>query len=249
MAELVLELQLTCSSDGSLTQQTLTFDHVPDSVKDLKQKIEDELSIPKSGQNLFLPDGQVLVDSEPVVNLYLRSGDTLKVTFFNRADVKQLRNTINQCLRPVLTLLRTNSSIHDAKLIQKRQDSKALLTSCQSSLHELSFKSLLPWNNHRTEANRRYLLQEGALPIILELYTILLPLPWDWRGNLLQDVEICCLSFLWNFSETAYARQLIVDKGGFEMMLKSLMHQSDDEFLKKYTMHDIFDAAVGCISK
>ena len=249
MAELILELQLTCSSDGSITQQTFTLDHVPDSVKDLKQKIEDELSIPKSGQNLFLPDGQALVDSQPVASLYLRSGDTLNVTFLSKADVKELRNTINQSLRPLLSLLRKNSSIHDANLIQKRQDSKAFLVSCQSSLHELSFKSLFPWSDRRTEANRRYLLQEGALDIILEVYAILLPLPWDWRGNLLQDVEICCLSFLWNFSETAYARQLIVDKGGFEMMLKSFMHQSDDEFLKNYTMHDIFDAAVGCISK
>ena len=40
-----------------------------------------------------------------------------------------------------------------------------------------------------------------------------------------------------------------MDKGGFDMMLKSLMHYSAEEFLRKYTMHDIFDSATGCLSK
>ena len=242
--QLVLCLQLDCSSDGSQTQETLTLDSLPESVADLKQRIQDELSIPKSGQSLFLGNGQPLLDSEQISGLYLRSGDTLRLTFISRVDVEQICNIINRTLRPTLELLRSRG---DAKLMQESQDSSILLKRCLSSLTTLSFKILLPWNNVQTEANRRFLLQEGALDIVLDIYTILLPLDLHSRRDLLQSLEIFCLYFLWNFSETAYARQLVVEKGGFDMALKSLMHPSSDEIM--YKMYDVFDTAVGAISK
>ena len=247
--QLSLDVELKCSSDGSQTRTTLLFSPPPETVADIKRRIEAELSIPRCVQSAGLPDGQILLDSQRVAGLYLRSGDTLEVTYFAEADVERLSKDINRVLRPTLELLSANSSLKNAKLLQKRRDSDALLATCQSSLHGIAYESLLPWSRARTEANRRYLIHEGAMDLLLQLYALLLPLPWDWRGHTLQNLEICCLSVLWNFSETAYARQLVVDKGGFEMMLKSLMHYSVDEFLKKYTMHDIFDAASGCLSK
>ena len=242
--QLVLCLQLDCSSDGSQTQETLTLHSLPESVADLKQRIQDELSIPKSGQSLFLGNGQPLLDSEQISGLYLRSGDTLRLKFISRVDVEQICSIINRTLRPTLELLRTHSSLSDAKLMQ---GSSALLEKCSRSLDTLSFEILFPWINVQTEANRRFLLQEGALDIVLNIYTILLPLDLHCRGVLLQNLEMNCLSFLWNFSETAYAKQLIVEKGGFDMALKSLMHPSTKEIMDK--MYTFFDSAVGCISK
>ena len=247
---LTLEIELKCLSDGSQTHRTLLFAPTPDTVADIKRRIENELSVPKSSQNLFLSDGQALLDSQRLASLYLRSGDTLRVEYFAKADVEQLRNDIDCSLRPTLEFLRTSSKrkIY-GKFLQMRREYEALLSSCQSSLHDVALKRLRPWNHARTEANRRYLIQEGGLDVVLGIYAILVPIHWNSRDHSLQNLEISCLSFLWNFSETAYARQLIVGKGGFDMMLKSLMHYSEEEFLKEYSMHDIFDVATGCVSK
>ena len=252
--QLSVELELRCSSDGSQSKQTLLIDQIHDTVAAIKGRIEREISIPKSCQRLFLAGGggeeQVaLRDSERVAELYIRSGDTIRVAYLDKADVEEIRSAVERSLRPVGRLLESNASLENVRKLQKRRDSESLLGSCQSSLHELAYKRLLPWNDSRTESNRRYMLQEGVLDLVLEIYTVLLPLPWDWRGHSLQNLEICCLTFLWNFSETRYARQLVADRGGFDMMLRSLLHQSDDEFLEKYTMHDIFDVTVGCLSK
>ena len=249
--ELKIRLELKCLCDDSVTQQTLLFSPIPEAVVDIKERIETELCIPKSCQSLFLPGagGAALGDAEKVAGLYVRSGDTLRVEYLDEADVEEIRGAVQRSLRPARQLLRSNSSLNDARKIQKKRNSDALLSSCQSVLHELGYKSLLPWSSARTVANRQYMLQEGVVDLVLEIYAVLLPLPWDWRGHLLQNLEICCLAFLWNFSETRYARQLVADKGGFDMMLKSLMHQSEEEFLRKYAIHDIFDVAVGCVSK
>ena len=247
--QLGLELELECSSDGSLSRHALLFSSCPDTVADIKARIQGDLSIPKSCQSLFLGGEEPLRDSERVAALYIRTGDTVRVLYLDKADVDEISVALERSLRPSHQVLRSKSSLEDARKLQQRTESHALLASCQSSLHDLAYKRLLPWNCTRTEANRRFMLQEGILDLVLEIYSILLPLPWDWRGHPLQNLEICCLTFLWNFSETRYARQLVADRGGFDMMLKSLMHQSNDEFLEKYTMHDIFDVAVGCISK
>ena len=159
--QLSLEIELKCSSDGSQTKKTLSFAPIPESVAGIKQRIENELSIPMFSQSVSLPDGQTLLDSQQIAGLYLRNGDTLQVAFFAKADVEQLRRGIDRSLRPSLELLRANSSLKDAKLIQKNRDFEALLASCQSCLHGVTFQSLLPWNQARTEANRRFLIHEG----------------------------------------------------------------------------------------
>lgn len=247
--QLELNFELKCSTDGSVTQKIVSLSPVPATIAELKQRIENGLSIPKSCLSMSLPDGQGLLDSQQVVNLYLRDGDTLNVTYFAQADVRPLRALIERSIRPALELLRANSALEDANEMQKNPDSEAVFTSCQGALFEIAFKGVYPWGSPRSEANRRYLLQEGLLDVILEIYTILLPLPWNERGFPLQNLEICCLMFLWNFSETRYIRQLIVNKGGFSMMLQSLMHQTREEVLTNYSMHDIFDVVTGCLSK
>ena len=249
--QLELNLELKCSTDGSVTQKTVRFAPVPPTIAELKQRLENGFSVPKSCLTLCLPDGQALLDTEQIANLYLRDGDTLHVTYFAVADVHPLRRAIERAIRPVLELLRANSALENAKEMQKNPDSTTFLTLCQNAIFEIAHKGVYPWDDFRSEANRRYLLQEGLLDVILEMYAILLPLPWNERGHPLQNLEISCLTFLWNFSETNYVRQLVVDKGGFDMMLKSILHQTVDEVLAKSSesVFDIFDVVTGCLSK
>lgn len=135
------------------------------------------------------------------------------------------------------------------QLLINCRNSDILFTSCQKSLYKIAADILTPWNNPDTEINRLFLIEEGALDIVLEIYTILCQLPWEDRGKLLQIMETTCLFFLWNFSETLYIRQQVVHKGGFNLMLKSLMRYSEEEFLSKYSQDDIFHHATGCLSK
>ena len=238
--------ELLCSADNSREFVSLLFCPPPKTVADIKRRIEMDLSIPRCFLNLSFADGIPLTDdSQRLANLYLRSGDNLQVTFYARADVARLREDICDVIRPTLERLSTAP----LQTMWKDKHTESLLASCPKVLGNIAFEALLPWGSAKSEANRRYFIQEGGLDAILGIYAVLVKLPWEPRNWALQNVEICCLSLLWNFGETAYARQLVADKGGFAMMIQSVMHQAENEFLKKYNMHDIFDTATGCISK
>lgn len=243
-----LELLVTfhCTSDGSSETRNLVLSPRPSRIEDIKNYIQAKESIPKCLQKLTLKD-HVLSNSQSLDDLYIRSEDSVTCTYLARADVEPLEKFIHSSLHPVLTRLQADAS----KLSQfhPEKDVKMLLHHCELTFHSVAYAHLLPWASVTSEANRQFLVQEGGIDHTMQLYALLLQVPWVERHLLLQRLELSCLTLLWNFAETASARQLVVEKEGFPMMLQSLMHYSQEEFLEKYRMYDIFDTAIGCVSK
>lgn len=245
-ASLELLVTLHCTVDGTSETRNLVLCPPPSTIEEIKSHIQEKESIPKCLQKLTLKN-QLLSDSQSLSNLYIRSEDSLTCAYVARADVKELKKFIRGSLHTVLARLQADAS--SLPQFHPKQDMEALLDRCELQFHNVAYSHLLPWASMTAEANRQFLIQEGGIDRTMQLYALLLQVPWSERHLLLQRLELSCLSLLWNFAETASARQLVVERGGFPMMVQSLMHYSRDEFLQKYRMYDIFDTAIGCISK
>ena len=241
---LELVFHFKCTSDGSAETHRLSLSPIPRRIEDIKEHIQLSFSIPKCLQKLTL-NGHPLSDSQELTDLYIRSEDLLLVTYLATASVKPLTTFIHEYLRPLIVLIESSPKV----VKQPNAEVEGSIHLCEVGFHHTAYSFLLPWGSPEAEANRQFVIQEGGINHTLRLYSLLQKLPWSGRHQMLQRLEISCLSLLWNFAETAYARQMVVDKGGFEMIIKSLMYYSEEEFMKKYRMHDIFDGAIGCISK
>ena len=158
------------------------------------------------------------------------------------AFLDRVQEDIEKTFLPTLRLLRSSCTLETIK------GNEDLLESCQSSLSDISSHSLRGWNSSSARANRTLFKDRGGLEIVLQIYASVLHLHWDSRGELLKNIERYCLKVLWNLSETADDRLYIVQRGGFEMVLKSLSH-SNKEFAEKYTVGDgLCFLAIGCLS-
>lgn len=242
---LELLVTLNCTSDESSETKKLTISPVPKLVAAVKTSIETAFEIPRCLQRVSLDD-HVLTDSQDIGDLYIRNKDHLSVTYLAKANVTSIREFTRLFLHPLTVLLGT-----DPKLLNRTdKEIEDLMDYSENGLCNMAFSDLLPWRSPVAEANRQFFIQEDGVRHTVQLLSLLNQPPWDfsrWRHMLLR-LEISCLSLLWNFSETAYARRMVVDGGGWEVMVRSLLHYPKDQFLAKYRIHDIFDTAVGCIS-
>lgn len=226
--------------------ESVSVSPAPVTISDLKTIIQSKYSIPKCLQKISLDSGQTfLSNSELISDLYVRSSDIFTVTYLAKAEVSVIKDFGTKLLRPFLVQL-TDFSEKYLGLSSYRTNGVSE-QAVRDGLHTIAYSHLLPWEQQPTvEANRQFLIQEEIIDNILQLYRLLSETPYHERNSFLQDLEISCLSLLWNFAETREARVLVAQRGGFELMMQSLVsHPGKTE----YSMYDLFDHSVGCVSK
>ena len=241
---MVISFTLLCTSDGAESHEELSFAPPPDTIGEIMERLQSEFSIPKCLQTITTSCDQQLSKSDTLKRLYLRTGDHLTVRFLARADVEEIKGLVGSSVFPMVSLFRKHSD-----LLKNFKGSSALqvANACERGLSAAAFTHWIPWERlPRTEANRRFLVQEKGIDLLIELYTLLLRVPWKTRHNQLQSLELCCLNLLWNFGETFQARKVVIDKGGFNLMMRSLCHPT---FLEDSGLYGLIDMTVGCISK
>lgn len=223
----------------------------PVTVLDVKSVIQSKFSIPKCLQKISLDSGNTyLLDSQLINELYIRSQDVLTITYLARAEVGAIKQFDLKCLCPLLIKLgefsMKNGSLHSYSSSNPNDQ-----TVCSGFL-KIAHSYLLPWSKDATvEANRQFLVQEEIIDNTLRLYCLLRSSPYNGRDHFLQDLEISCLTLLWNFAETREARLLVAQRGGFNLMMESLVCRPETfcEKLGVEYKYDLFEHSVGCISK
>ena len=249
---LELSVTLKCTSEKTCLNKKLVCSPYPTRVADIKEHIQKTFSIPKCMQKLEVNGHSLNADSQLVSETYMRSGDSLSVTFLAEADVAVITElaAILKSLSAKLTAL-APALFSDVEFRPNsvHQDIYVSLGQFVYSAQTVTQEFLIPWEVPKCEANRQLMIHEGVLDMVLELYALLLQSPFETRAESLQQAEMSFLLLMWNFMETAYARQMIARKGGFQMMLHSLMHFPGDSFLANYTINDIFECSLGCVSK
>ena len=240
-----LEVTLCCTLDNTAVTETLSFTEPPKQVDDIKSSIQTAFYIPQCVQEL-LYNGAVLSGTEQVEKLYMRSGDSILVRYYSKLDVNDFE-VINTWLRKIRDIVLSYEKDDTAQLLFAAGYTNNSKPACPyGDVVDLLGK----WGTPRGKVNRRYVVQEGGIDLVLRLYGILTEMHWDELSmSSLQDL-LGCLAILWNFCETYDARLLIVQRGGFDLMVKFLAHPSVLRSINySRTRGGVVDKLVGCIAK
>ena len=249
---LELLVTLKCTARKTSEDKKLFFSPYPTRVSDIKDHIQRSFSIPKCMQRLQVNGQSLSVDSQLVSELYLRNQDAMSVTFLTEADVDVITKFTTTLKSVIATLKELTPALFcetDFNPFGAQNGIDYLVCQFLDEALTVALIHLVPWEVAEVEANRRMLIQEGTINLLLELYALLLQSPFEKRADCLQFTETTIVQVIWNFTETAYARQMIARKGGFKMMLQSLMHYPGDWFLYEYKAGGVFDKSVGAIAK
>lgn len=234
-----------CTSLGKKSPTvSVSVSPTPVTISDLKTIVQSKFSIPKCLQKISLDSGPTfLSDSELISDLYFRSGDVFTVTCLARAEVKFIKHFDIKLLCPLLINLGEFSD-KIGGLSSYRSSEENDQTVCKG-FRTIAYSYLLPWDQRSTvEANRQFLVQEDIIDNTLRLYCLLLQTSYNNRDSFLQDLEISCLSLLWNFAETRQARMLVAQRGGFELMMKSLLYCPEKSYDKSGVEYSMYDCLI-----
>ncbi len=219
-------LELFCSESKHSRQEMLIFppeEAVPTTIARIKEKIEEDFSIPATVQSLKY-EGHFLGDGTSLVMMKIRSGDTFHVTYLSEGDCKKIQGTVTwfSLIRDVLTAETPSKT----KPISTELSDLITRGFNERLIESLAYKYFLPWQDPRKYANRLYIVQCGGLQIIMDVYASILHNSWENSPLLLKYLENGVLTVIWNLAETFKLRRLILSHDGLEMCMKSLLRQT-----------------------
>ena len=239
-----LEVALCCTLDDNVVITRLSFTEPPKEVDDIKLHIQTAFCIPKCTQQL-LYNGAVLAGTEQVDKLYMRSGDSIVVRYHSKLDADDFK-VITTWLRQIRDIVLSYEKDDPAHVLSMLRSPDA----SESSLAHSDVSSLLgKWGTPKVEVIRKYIIQEGGIDLVLKLYGTLTKIHWhELNIGSLDDLN-GCLRIMWNFCETYDVSLFIDQRGGFDLMVKSLSHPSVLHQNEYTTGVSSFAAMlVGCIS-
>ena len=107
-------------------------------------------------------------------------------------------------------------------------------------------RSLSSWFSDQAKANRMCLLQVGAIDVAVSLLHYLQAnFFWEEQPIEMQELVMSLLSFLWNLAVSTESQELVISRGGFELMVTAL--KSTD--VENEEHHSLLAKAAGCVSK
>ena len=199
------------NSNESLAHQTLTI-KPSCKVSDMARIIEEAAEIPESQMRLEM-NSVVLGRNKSLKELSMRSGDTLVVYYYARADCREIIKCI-QWMENLLAWLE-NWNWEDCGV---PVNANAII----DCLQELSFAYFSPWLAPTKYINKLYFISKDGLTLITKIMNILLDIPADWLDHELQLIESSTLGILWNITENEYILKAVAKSGGVEVCIRAL---------------------------
>lgn len=222
-------LELFCSQSSQTRHGALAFpeDSPPMTVATLKEKIEEDFSIPVCVQSLKY-EGHLLGDDTSLEMMKIRSGDTFHVTYSSEGDCKEIYGTVTW-----FGLIREGMAAETpskTKPISVDLKDLILYGFNEELVDNLAYKHLFPWLDPQKYTNRLYFVQCGGLETMMDIYASLHQNPWKNCLLILKYLENGIIRVLWNLSETFQLRRLIMSHNdGLGMSMKSLLRQTLEE--------------------
>lgn len=246
---LEVKVTLKCSSTNETSRGTLMLDPLPPhSLLHVKQQIEKAFSIPTYIQ-VVAYESNVLSDTDILESVHFRSGDTLHVTFQARAECTEVQTLISW-----LQVLIASFQSHLPTISDKLPPPKGLVllnTAIQNGFLENLRKELfMPWDSDVKQMNKTYFLQNGGLPLTLQLHSLLLGQVWQSAPIALQRLERGCLNSLYHLASTYKFRPLMIRKGCIESCVRSLLREQLTPQTRYSTiLLDVIASAMGTLCK
>ena len=239
--EIVLVVKLSSLATNTSEEKTLKFPSVPSS-QEIKQKVEECCSVPTCVQKLYYQSVE-LADDSSLSSLYLRSNDTLTVTFPEVGECERVRLAVHWLERiiPVLEkLMKFGPPIFS--LIQSQYSD----VTNHEMAEEIPRKLFLPWTKKTKEVNCYHFISLGGLRLLLDFYHLVIEIrnkmevESNWKTSrfylesayLVTYFECACCHAVKSLEINQTCREEVLRCGGLELCLESFLYKAaDDEAL------------------
>ena len=220
MDVVVCRLELSRSSDSSVRLEAVsmplsTTELTPadDSLEsrlstmaDLKDKIQTSFNIPKPIQKLSYED-QVLDDSVPLEEIYMREGDIIRVCYSHEGDCKEIIETV-QWLKKVEAGLSNQTKGNELQLSIKDCIVCGIRDHVLPKLREQYF---YPWFNSCTYINKLHFIALGGFDTMMNILGVVMENPKKEFYCYLQVIAIDILRCSWNMCESIELKKVMLE--------------------------------------
>ena len=191
----------------------------PATIKDVKVKVEEDLSIPSCVQRLTY-EAYPLSDCTNLEVAKIRSGDTFQVSYSEEGNCKGVRKVVKWLELVQEFLEKEDPNVNNP--MSKDLEKQVMLGDDEELMENLAFEYFIPREEH---VNKLYFVQCGGLDVIMRVYALLHRQPWTRCELPLKLLEQSILQVLWHFGQTFQQRRLIVARDGLKLCIQSLLRQ------------------------
>ena len=221
-------VELVCTKTNQSRHEKVIFPESdpPATIKDVKAKVEEDLSIPACVQRLTY-EAYPLSDCTNLEVARIRSGDTFQVSYLEEGDCEGVRKVVKWFELVQEFLEKEDPSLNSPMSINLEKQVK--LGADEKLVENLAFEYFIPWKETKKYVNKLYFVQCGGLDVIMRVYALLHRQPWTQCVLLLKLLEQRVLRALWHFCQTFLQRRLIMSHNGLELCIQSLLRQRLEE--------------------
>jgi len=240
--EIVLTVKLFPQATNTLEEKTLKFISVP-TFKEIKQKVEECCSIPVCVQKLLYQSVEIADDSS-WSSLYLRSNDTLTVSFLQVGECERVKMAV-LWLEQVIPIFEKLLKL--GPLVYSLMQSQYGDVINHEMAEELPRKLFLPWVNKTKEVNCYHFISLGGIKLLFDFYNLVIKVrnkmevEKDWKKSslyfestryLTTYFESSCCHTVKSLEINQTCREQVLQCGGLQLCLESFLYKdADDETL------------------
>lgn len=221
--EVTFNIVLHCIPDKTTRKKTVTFVRCPQTVLELKQSIQTELSIPACCQNIFF-DTVLLADTETLCDHRIQDGDRIDVHYTSEANVVEILDIVKSMRKTVLFLESIQLELSHHNFTQGLER-RIILSVKEPSLkvESLAIAYFYPSSSERANANRYLFVSSGGLDLLYQMHVSLLKQPWERTHVEMQYLEHAILRVLWNITASFSVRNLVLRNPTLEPLVSSML--------------------------
>lgn len=223
----IFNVELLCTETNLTSHRTISFSDLPETVLNIKEKVQDQFSIPVCVQSLSY-EANRLSDDTNLKLASIRSGDKFVVKYSSEGDCKGINEIVYWFEVVKMHLLVEDPTI--SRPLSPNFEDVLLLGIEEELIEKMAFEYLFPWLDAKKYANKLHFVHCGGLDVVMDVYEAILAHSWETCLLKLKYVEYGILRILWNLSETFELRRLIIrHNDGLSLCIKSLLRQKLEE--------------------
>lgn len=247
--ELLVELH--CERSLVSDVRKISFTSTPTTIQEIKEKVEECCSVPVCVQTVYY-HSELLLDDCVLSTLYMRSGDSIKVTFPERGECDKVKE-VTQWLTAVIPLLRLCQYADETMLEGLNSRNISILVN-EEKASLMSRELFYPWNNKVKSVNCSHFVYLNGVDLLVTFHKHAIELrrsnDCQFARYLSTYFEVICSQTVANFAVDFACRRLLFRGEGLEQCIQSfLIKPADDESLLFNHAYSIVDVALYAVCK
>ena len=214
-----INVELYSKSSDNTEVVTLQFDELPPDFQGIKDQIETNFSVPTVAQTLYYSGVEISVDSSPS-SLYIRSGDSIRVVYREKAETKEVRSYLKwfATISELLT---------EIKPLDKGEKIKALATCAELTSQHGKFPSkrlFFPYTDKVKYTNCTYFTSLGGVALLTQVHRLVIEMRKEGINSiLLEHLEHSCCRACVSYSMHKDCATFLARNGGLENNIETFL--------------------------